>query len=171
MKTVLALLMLVLSTGAFAQAPAPAAITEGKRLEFLVGEWKGEGWMELGPGNRKTFVQSESVQRKLGGTLLMIEGVGKSGETIVHNALALISFDAKSNGFVMRAYRADGNWIDPQISVAERSLLWGFKDPRFGVEIKYTINVTEAGQWVEIGEMSRDGKAWRQFFEMKLQRK
>ncbi len=170
MRMLIMWLMILLPGWAMAQAPASRAVEEGKRLEFLTGEWKGEGWMEFGPGDRKTFRQTETVRRRLGGAVLEIEGIGKAGETVVHHALALISHDAKGGGFAMRAWRADGNWIDPQITVGDRSLVWGFKDPRFGVDIRYSIQLTPAGDWSEIGEMSRDGKTWRQFFEMKLQR-
>ena len=52
-----------------------------KKLDFLVGEWKGEGWMEFVPGQRRTFRGTEVVQSKLGGLLVTIEGLfrGQAG--------------------------------------------------------------------------------------------
>lgn len=35
---------------------------------------------------------------------------------------------------------------------------------------EYTIHV-EGSKWHEVGEMSRDGKTWMQFFQMDLERK
>lgn len=44
---------------------------------------------------------------------------------------------------------------------------------RFSVEcgeMRYTIKLDAVGQWVEIGEISADGREWRKFFEMSLTR-
>ena len=40
--------------------PAVQAQLEAmKKLSWMLGEWRGEGWIEFGPGNRRTFKQSE----------------------------------------------------------------------------------------------------------------
>ena len=52
-----------------AQDPAAAQREAMKKLDFLVGEWKGEGWMEFAPGQRRTFRGTEVVQSKLDGLL------------------------------------------------------------------------------------------------------
>jgi hypothetical protein len=76
-----------------------------KKLDFLVGQWKGEGWMEFAPGQRRTFKGTEVVQSKLDGLLLAVEGlhrgrVGDKGEeSIVHNAFALVSYDDKAKRY------------------------------------------------------------------------
>ena len=36
------------------QRPSPARLEAMKKLDFLVGEWKGEGWNEMVPGQRRT---------------------------------------------------------------------------------------------------------------------
>ncbi len=65
-----------------------------KKLDFLVGEWKGESWSEAVPGQRHESRGVETVQRKLGGLLVTIEGAHlrkekqKEGE-LVHNAFAV----------------------------------------------------------------------------------
>src|SRR5438477_10107575 len=93
------------------QPPAPAAQREAmKKLDFLVGEWKGEGWMEFAPGQRRTFRGTEVVQSKLDGLLLTIEGlhrgqVGGTGEgAVVHQAFALVSYDDKAKRYRCQAY-------------------------------------------------------------------
>ena len=108
------------------------------------------------------------------GTVLLIEGLGRSTDasdagTIIHNAFAVVSYDRDARVYRFRAYRANGNFVDAEASVAENTLVWGFRDARAG-EIRFTIRLDERRQWVEIGELSRDGRTWQKFFEMTLRR-
>ncbi len=53
-------------------------------------------------------------------------------------------------------------------AIREKTIVWGFTDARAG-DIRFTIQLSEKGQWLELGELSRDtGKTWIQFFEMTL---
>lgn len=170
----LLLLLCALPVALSAQTTISTAATEMKKLDFLAGQWQGEGWIMLGPGQRRTFRQTESVLRKVDGTVLLIEGLGKNAEPghegeIVHNAFAVVSYDADAKVFRWRAFRADGLAIDTAAQVSEKMLVWGFHDARGG-DIRFTIKLNEKGQWFETGELSRDGKAWFKFFEMTLQR-
>ena len=36
--------------------------------------------------------------------------------------------------------------------------------------VRFTIALTPAGEWSEIGEYSRDGTAWAKFFAMTLKK-
>jgi hypothetical protein len=165
---------LLLTCTSFAQPQAPRPpLEEMKKLDFLVGRWEGTGRMQMGPGAQEEARVTEIVQPKLGGAIVMIEGIGRVGEDdrIVHHALGVISFDAQAKEYRMRAYRADGRFVDPVIELQEKKIVWSFDDPRAG-SIRYTITINEKGQWREIGEMSRDGgKTWNPFFEMTLDRK
>ncbi|MFN0109349.1 MAG: hypothetical protein ACKVZH_10895 [Blastocatellia bacterium] len=175
-RLTLLLCALLIPVAALAQSAGTSSAADMKKLDFLVGDWKGEGWIEMGPGGRSAFKQTETVQSKLNGTVVLIEGLGKGKvastgqEGVIHNALAIISFDSRSKKFQFRAFRADGNFIDADITPENNTLVWGFREPQRNVEIKYTIKLTDAGQWIEIGEFSMDGKTWRKFFEMTLQR-
>jgi hypothetical protein len=169
--------MFVLTTGALSapgQPPAPAVQQDAmKKLDFLVGQWKGEGWMDVA-GQRRTFKGTEVVQRKLDGLLLAIEGlhrgqVGDKGEEgIVHNAFALVSYDDKAKRYRFQAFTSRGTYEDAVATVSKEKLVWGMKVPQFG-EIRFTIKL-DKGRWLETGEVSRDGKTWQQFFEMTLRR-
>jgi hypothetical protein len=174
-KTVALLMLLALPFAAGAQTPGAAQRAEMKKLDFLLGQWQGEGWIVLGQGERRTFKQTETVQSKLGGLLMVIDGLGKGKvagaqeEVVVHNAFAVASYDGEKKTFRWRAYRADGLVLDVDAAVGENSLIWGFRSPQGG-DIRFTIKLTERGQWNEVGEYSRDGKSWNKFFEMTLQR-
>lgn len=174
-KLIFLIALLLLPAAASAQTHGSGSAEEMKKLAFLTGDWRGEGWIEMGPGKRSTFKQTEAVQSKLNGTVLIIEGLGKGQigntgeEGVIHNALAVISYDAAAKKHQFRAFRADGNYIDANVTVGDKQLVWGFRDPQRGTEIRYTIKLTDTGQWREVGEFSMDGKQWRQFFEMTLQ--
>jgi len=146
-----------------------------KKLNFLSGEWKGESWIEFVPGQRSTSVGTETVETKLQGLLLTLDGVhrrkigDKETEDIVHNAFTVVSYDDKAKRYRFQAYTDRGTYTEAEAKVGDGQLQWGFRIPQFG-EVRYTIKVTDKGRWSEIGEMSSDGQQWRKFFEMNLER-
>ena len=175
MKTLSVVLSLfLLHAPISAQAPNSTQMDEMKKVSFLVGQWKGEGWIDVGQGQRR-FIETESVQSKLGGQVLLIEGLGhtnvdgKETGATVHNAIALVSYDEKAKTFRFQAHQAGGRSIDSEAKVTDGALEWGFTDERAGT-IRFTIKLTDSGKWFEIGEGSRDGKTWHKFFEMTLSR-
>ena len=48
------LLCLALPLAALAQVPGQAQRGEMKKLDFLLGQWQGDGWFDLGQGQRRT---------------------------------------------------------------------------------------------------------------------
>jgi hypothetical protein len=172
----LRLLACAFATAVFAQAAAAEAPdlaqhrTAMQKLSFLEGTWEGGGSIAMGPGPRETFAQIERIQFKHDGTLLLIEGNGKSPKTgaTVHDALAVVTFDPKSSGYKFRSFAAVGRFADTEATVNGNTMVWGLS---FGPQkIRYTITV-ENGMWREIGERSADGATWTPFFEMTLKRK
>lgn len=170
----LVLLAVVLAAPVFAADPPGQANREAmKKLDFLVGKWKGEATMTLGPDRKEKFTQTEDVEYRLGGTILVVEGVGtgklpgQDKEGVVFNAFAVMSYDAQKKEYGVRAYRAEGVSVDGYVKPADKGLVWGFKEPQRGFDIRYTVKITDKGEWHEVGEMSMDGgKTWRHFFEM-----
>ena len=144
-----------------------------KKLHFLTGSWTGEGWVQMGPQGKEDFTQSELIQQKLDGTLLMIEGLGKAKDDetkTVHNAFAIISYDLQKQSYQFQSYLADGRQVSGTAEVNENTLVWGFDTPQ-GAKIKYSIVVDDQDQWSETGEYSPDGTNWMKFFEMTLVKK
>jgi hypothetical protein len=167
---VLAAVLVALVGASGATAQEPKHVAEMKRLDFLVGRWQGEARYQMGPGQQQTVSQTEIVETKLGGAVLAVEGIGKAGgERVVHHAFAVLAYDAKAGRFTLRAHKADGSVIDVEPQVGDRTLVWGFPDPRAG-QIRYTVRLTERGEWHEVGEASRDGATWHKFMEMTLAR-
>jgi hypothetical protein len=70
-----------------------------KKLEFLVAKWSGNASVIRGTGESLKLIQTEEVQFKLDGLVMVIEGTGRnsSGE-IVFRAFATISYDDAAAG-------------------------------------------------------------------------
>ena len=138
-----------------------------KKLESMVGQWKGSGWMQQGP-NRETFTGTETIQRKLDGLALLVEGKFTNPEgKVIHETLAVLAFNQKESKYRFRTYLATGMSGEHDFRLVEGGYEWGFQAP-VGT-IRFTIK-TDNDIWFEIGEFSRDGQNWMKFFEMKLEK-
>ncbi|MBX7170821.1 MAG: DUF1579 domain-containing protein [Pyrinomonadaceae bacterium] len=168
MKTFLLIAVILLTTvsAAFAQEnTVEKQRAEVKKLESMVGQWKGSGWIQQGP-NRENFTGTEMVQRKLDGLAILIEGKFTNPEgKVIHETLAVLSFDPKDSKYRFRTYLASGMGGEFDFQVVEGGYKWGFQVQ--GGTIRYTIK-TDNDAWFEIGEFSRDGQTWMKFFEMNL---
>jgi len=155
-----------------AQAPDPAPVRAGiAQLDFMVGRWRGRAWQQRG-SERVETAMVETVERRLDGTVLLVEGRGAvatpdGGERVVHHALGIISFDPRSGGYTLRSYLATGQWGDFALSLVDGGVSWTREVP--GGRIRNTARYT-ATEWHEIGEFSRDGTSWSQVMELRLQR-
>lgn len=148
-------------------------ITEMKKLAWMVGEWRGTGSMQMGPGPAMTSQVHERIESKLDGLAMHVEGIGvakdASGkETKVHHALATISWSPECKCYRFPAHTMHGSFVNAEMRIVDNTLVWGFKTGP--VEMRYTIRQNEKGQWHEVGDRSMDGKTWQRFFEMNLDR-
>jgi hypothetical protein len=157
-----------------AQSPQPdtAPVLEAmKAVAFLEGRWAGEGWMQMGPGPKEEFSQTEIIERKLDGGLLLIEGIGRSkGQEArkVHHAFAVISFDPSTKKYRFSSHIVGRPPLDVEPEVGPNTLSWSYQ-PQPGIHIRYRITIAD-GTWREVGEFSRDGQSWNPFFGMTLKR-
>lgn len=145
-----------------------------EKLDFWVGTWKGEGWMMAPDGKRHSFTVDEMIEKKLGGTILLIEGIGRNKDdegAIGHHALAVLSYDPAANRYAMQSYLANGRSTKADVTITgDHKLVWGFDLPQRG-KVRYTIDFDPtAGTWSEIGEYSADGENWQQIFAQKLKK-
>lgn len=152
------------------------AADEMRKLDFLVGDWKGEASMQSGPGKGERAIQTEHVQSKLGGRLLLIEGIGKrkledgSAGDVVHDAVGVVSFDEKTKKYRFDAWTARSGYVQAWFEAGDdHSARWGFDLPEGG-KIRYSISLDDKGRWLEVGEFSRDGAQWMKFMEMNLEK-
>lgn len=170
-----ALLLAAVGRTGYAQVPGPDGSVNRdamQQLSFMVGEWRGEAWMQQGQQRVRTQV-TEKVQPKVGGTVLVVEGrgvvpgEGGTPDRIVHDAVGVVSYEAPRDEFVLRSYLATGQWGDFTLHLIEGGLQWS-RETAAGT-IRNTAYI-DGSEWHEIGEFSRDGSSWTQIMEMRLRR-
>ena len=88
-----------------------------RKLSFLAGHWSGPVTIVRGPGEPLHLTQSEDVEYKLDGLVLLIEGKSTSADgKVLFSALATIAYDDASRTYHFRAYH-DGHYLDSELSV------------------------------------------------------
>jgi hypothetical protein len=158
-RMVLAAVVTALGCVVFAQQPPQdrtAVQREAMRkLGFLVGRWTGPSTVVRGPGEPLHLTQTENVELKLDGLVLLIEGesAGADGKARFQ-ALATVAFDDVSHTYRVRAYH-DGYYIDTEMTVLADGFSWGF--PSGSAQIVNTMHLTAKGQWQETTEVAVGG--------------
>lgn len=158
-------------------APQLAAQSGGTLGVFrdLTGEWSGEAWIIRGPQGKQVLKQREWVAPAAGGTVITVRGLGTErmpdgSDAVRHDAFAIIHLDHDGKTPLMRAFTANGRWMDMDLTILPAGYDWTMNDPRAG-EVRYEMRFDDQGRWVEKGYATRDGgTTWFQFFEMTLAR-
>jgi hypothetical protein len=114
-------------------------------------------------GNRYEFDQTELVQLKLDGTALLIEGRGMSDGKVIHDALAVVTYNQKDKNYSFMAWLSNREGGEYRGELIDNFFYWYPGD-----NIRYIIYRNEKGQWYEKGEYNTGGGNWFQFFEMTL---
>ncbi len=154
-----------------AQMPGPEAHVEAmKKFAFLAGEWKGEGWVEMIPGQRHEYEQTERVEFRQRGTIVSIVGQGKDKATgqLEHDAFAMLWFDPAKGQYGMTSWVFPGRRGSFEIRPEGDGFEWGMKSGP--ATIRYRMKLTAEGVWHETGEMMVEGQNWRRFLEFKVRR-
>ena len=153
-----------------AQAPPldPAHAAEMKKLDWLVGEWKGEAVFQMGPDQKATVAQSERIEKRVGGTVLVIEGLGQADGRVVHEAFAIVTWDPVAKKHLVSAYLPNGRSVVADAKAGDGTLEWWF-DTAEG-SMRYVIERSKDGDWVETGYRNRPGGTPAKFLEMNLKK-
>ena len=123
-----------------------------RKLSFLTGHWSGPVTIVRGTGEPLHLAQTEDVEYKLDGLVLLIEGRSTSANgKVLFSALATIAYDDTSRTYRFRAYN-DGHYLDCELFVLEHGFSWGF-----AAGPAHTVNnmqLTDKGEWNEFSEMT-----------------
>ncbi|MGH9718823.1 MAG: hypothetical protein ACRD8O_01305 [Bryobacteraceae bacterium] len=140
-----------------------------KKLDFLAGKWSGEAAVIRGPGEQTKVLQTEDVQFKLDGLVLVVEGTGRNPQTgqIVFNALATISYDDAKGRYRFHSYN-DGRQLDTELKVSDKEFEWGYTAGPAAV--RFVMRLNEKGEWVETGEVTIGSNPPRRTLEMIVRR-
>lgn len=165
----LAAVTLALFAQQHATGPSQAELDAMKKLDFLVGSWKGTGSMMEGPGKNQAYTGSESVQRKLQGKALLVEGLftGTDSKAVVHETLAVITYDAAAKKYRFQTHLFNQPSAEHELHVVDNGFWWELK-PSPGVTVKFTMKLTDKGEWNEIGEVTVPGRSPMKILEMTL---
>lgn len=155
-------------------APAPDRAAAMRRLENWIGEWSGSGWSLDAAGHRTEFSIEESVQPRVGGTVLLVEGRGRAtngdgAETVTHDGLVLVYYDEHAGCYHWNGHEVRGGTADAEARLLDGGLEWSLSVPGSAATVRFTILFDER-RWHEVGEASADGKAWNRFMELDLER-
>jgi hypothetical protein len=137
------------------------------KLGFLVGHWSGPITVHTGPGEPLHLTQSEAVEYKLDGLILLIEGKSTDAQgKAAFNALATISYDDTSHAYRFRAYNG-GHYLDTELSVLPDGFSWGFDAGP--AHIVNTMHLSPKGEWHETTEAIVGGNPPQRSVEMLLE--
>jgi hypothetical protein len=139
-----------------------------KKLDFLVGKWSGEASVIRGPGEPMKLTQTEEVQFKLDGLVMLVEGTGRnSAGQVVYRALATIAYDDTAGVYRFRAYN-DGRYLDTELTVTPGGFSWGYEAGP--LKVHNTMGLSEKGEWLESTETSYGATPPRRSLQMTLRR-
>lgn len=155
-----------------AQQPAPNSVDAQReamrKLSFLTGHWSGPVTIARGPGEPLHLTQTEEVQYKLDGLVLLIEGRSTSPDgKVLFKALATVAYDDASHTYRFRAYN-DGRYLDTELAVPANGFSWGFTAGP--AHIVNTMHLTAKGEWNEVSEAAFGGNPPHHSVDMLLQR-
>lgn len=136
-------------------------------FQWMVGKWRGKA-TQRGPGGVIELIQTERAGPMLDGSVMVVEGRGydpATGET-EFNAIGVVSYDAESDGYTLRAH-ANGRYGEFPITLVEGGFDWSMQQGP--ATIRYEARGGE-GKWTETGYVTMPGRDEVQFFRMDLER-
>jgi hypothetical protein len=164
-------LMISFSLSIAAQQPASSNSDTQReamrKLSFLAGHWSGPVTIFRGPGEALQLTQTEDVEYKLDGLVLLIEGKSTSADgKILFSALATVAYDDASHTYRLRAYNG-GHYVDTELSVPANGFSWSFTAGP--AHIVNTMHLTSKGEWDEVTEATVGSNPPHRSVDMQLQ--
>ena len=160
-------LLLILIAATATPAPDPA-LNAMQQLPALEGKWEGAGWIRMGPGEPVKFVGEETVERRLGGRVMIIEGrhLSPDRSQVVHHAFAVLTWDEEAKQYRFQSYVTNRGGGDHRGYMRDGAFVWENKSAS-GL-VRFVITVKD-DTWHEVGHIQR-GDQWYPMFEMTLKR-
>lgn len=166
--TLVALLLISTLTSTFSQSASQKIDSTLSPVSQLAGQWSGSGWLRTRSGQRVEFNQTESIEFKLDGQIMTVNGIGKDKNTGKKSfeAFGILSYNKQKSKYVFDAYTAEGQHTLADVALSKNKFDWWFDVPNGGT-IKYSITFDDHS-WSEDGNYSPDGNQWYPFFHMDL---
>jgi hypothetical protein len=139
-----------------------------QKLSFLAGRWSGPVTITHGPGESLHLTQTEDVEYKLDGLVMLVEGRSTDADGKVEfSALATIAYDDTSHSYRFRAYNG-GHYLDTELSVPDKGFSWSFMAGP--AHIVNTMHLTTKDEWAEVSEVTVGNYPPHRSVDMLLQR-
>jgi hypothetical protein len=162
------------------QAPdAPGAVERAAlaKVDFLVGDWEGEGWSTPGPGERRRFWVKEYYHYRGDKDLMDMEGrfgrILPDGTSSPEQeyALGILFYDRQSGRYMMWHYSTqDGAKTVPMdVNVDGRSMQY-VTEYAPGKTGRFHLVVGADGVWVSTFTILTAEKTWQQVMEFRMKR-
>ena len=161
LKFILALLLLWVLPGVVSgQSPSTVSPEAMRKLDFLVGEWKGKGWVYSLKEKMHEISQSIQVKSESGGLLLRIKDAKNYKDSMLSTGLSsvmgipkcTISYDEQAKLYRWRPDAAKGRGNPFEAKLLEPRTLQLITHTSDGMA-RTTIKVTEDGEWHETFEL------------------
>jgi hypothetical protein len=119
-----------------------------KKVSFMAGKWSGDATVQRGPGGPIKLRQSEDIQYRLDGLVMIIEGTGRDIESgkVLFNALAVVNYDDVKKQYRIRAYN-DGRQVDAELEVSDHGFAWGFASGP--AQVRNVMILNDKNEWAE----------------------
>jgi hypothetical protein len=175
MKAMAVFVFLLITSVVPSNAQESLPLVKMKDVAMLVGQWRGEGWIQFEEGERRSFTVTERVESRLGGLVLVFDrtaegdAAGREGPTVINHAFGILTYDAVRNRYAGIVIRDDGSYVVAEVKQDQGFLEWSYDDPELGT-VKNLIRITESGEWYGVGENSKDEVNWNRTYEMHLTR-
>src|SRR3989304_4385986 len=141
-----------------------------KKVDWALGQWEGEGWVESQSGGKLTFTANAISKSKLDGVIHLLEGTSKfrregvDSEVIINSHISILSYDPKAKCYRLRSYREDGTCGQDELKYQDHTFRWEKRDDERGVNQRFAMRLDEEGHLIYTGEISQDQTNWREFF-------
>jgi hypothetical protein len=148
---------LLSSVSLVAAAQQPPDTTTAQReamhkLSFLAGSWSGPVSVHRGPGDPLHLTQTEKVEYKLDGLVLLIEGKSVAADgSAPFQAMATVAYDDATHAYRIRAY-SGGHYVDAEFNLLASGFSWAFDSGP--AHVVNTMHLTAKGEWQETSEVT-----------------
>lgn len=142
-----------------------------QKLGFLVGKWSGEAQVFPSAGETLRLEWTENAEYKLDGLILEVEANGrnKADNTVVRQALGIVSYDDSVGAYRMRTYN-DGRYLETDLKVldAGNGFTWGFKIG--DIRTSSVLEINDRGDWTEVHHITIGYQPTRKLMEVRVSR-
>ncbi len=159
------------------EQPGDAGRVALGKIDFVLGEWEGEGWSLTPSGGRTRFWIKESYAYRGAKDLMDMEGrfrdILPDGSVSPKEdyALGILFYDPESKEYRMWHYSGNGTvfTVKMEMDIKARTA-WYMRNTARGDQSKFTLTVGEDNVWVSKIEYLRPDNTWLKVMEFRMKR-